>query len=83
MRADSGVGLAGRLTYRGIADDIAARIIRGERGYRPGDKLPSVNELCGLYGVGRSTAAHALVLLHERGLIEGQQGVGTFVRPST
>jgi DNA-binding GntR family transcriptional regulator len=66
-----------RLTYRGIADDIAARIRAGE--YPPDTRLPSVTDLATLYSVSRSTVVRATGLLHDRGLVYGQPGVGLFV----
>lgn len=68
-----------RMSYRAIANDLAARIAAGEPGYRADDRLPSIGELADMYGVGRSTAASAVRLLHDRGLIYGVAGVGTYV----
>jgi DNA-binding GntR family transcriptional regulator len=65
------------LTYRGIADDLAARIRAGE--YRPGSKLPSYSEIAELYSVSLSTATRAIGLLRDRGLVEGVVGVGVYV----
>lgn len=67
-----------RLSYRGIADDLAARIAAGE--YPPGSQLPSTSALAELYAVNRSTVVRAVGLLHDRGLVEGVPGVGVFVR---
>jgi GntR family transcriptional regulator len=63
--------------YRRIANDIAAQIKSGE--LRPGDKLPSTRELAESYGVHMNTASRALSLLHDRELITGQPGRGTYV----
>ena len=70
-----------RLTYREIADDLAARIRSGE--YPPGGPLPSYSKLADLYSVSVSTAQRAVGLLHDRGLIVGEPGVGVFVKEKT
>ncbi|MEV4417050.1 winged helix-turn-helix domain-containing protein [Catellatospora sp. NPDC049609] len=66
-----------RQSYRDIADDIEARIHRGE--YQPGQELPSAAGWAEIYSVSKSTAERALMVLRERGLTEGVQGLGTFV----
>ena len=58
-----------RLTYREIADDLAARIQSGE--YPPGAKLPSYAQIGDLYDVSISTAQRAILVLTTRGLAEG------------
>ncbi|MEV6813879.1 winged helix-turn-helix domain-containing protein [Micromonospora sp. NPDC051296] len=63
--------------YRRIANDIAAKIKSGE--FKPGDKLPSTRELAEAYQVHMNTASRALSLLHDRELIIGQPGRGTYV----
>lgn len=66
-----------RLTYRQIADDLEDRIRVGD--YPLGTQLPSYRELADLYSVGRATAAHAVALLVDRGVVVGQSGVGVYV----
>lgn len=65
-----------RLTWRGIADDLAARIRAGE--YRPDQQLV-FDELTDLYGVSRSTIQRAMNRLDALGLAEFQPGRGWFV----
>lgn len=65
------------LNYRGIADDIAARITTGE--YPAGSKIPSYSQLATLYSVSISTAQRAVMVLRERGLVVGAQGRGVYV----
>jgi GntR family transcriptional regulator len=65
------------LTYRQIADDLAARIKAGE--YPSGTTLPSYKQLADIYSVSISTAARAVGLLHDRGLVYGEPGRGVFV----
>jgi GntR family transcriptional regulator len=65
------------MTYRQIADDLQARIARGE--YPPGSTLPSYRELAELYSVGTTTAANVYRVLTDRGVVVGQAGRGVFV----
>lgn len=71
------------LSFREIADDIARRIAAGEDGYQPGDRLPSHSQLKDHYGVSLATVVRAIALLHDRGLIRGEQGRGLFVAGTT
>ena len=64
-------------SYREIAEDIAQRIQAGE--YRPGERLPSYTQLAERYSVSFSTAARAIALLRDRGLVVGAPGRGVFV----
>lgn len=61
------------------ADELI-RLIR-ERGYRPGQKLPTEYELSGLLNVSRNTIREALRVLVSRNIINIRQGSGTFVSP--
>lgn len=65
------------LSYTDIAADIASRITSGE--YEPGAKLPSYSQLADLYSVSFSTAARAVALLRDRGVVVGAPGRGVFV----
>jgi DNA-binding GntR family transcriptional regulator len=60
-----------------LADDIAVQIEQGT--LRPGDQLPTVTELCALYGVSDIVVRGAVDWLKARGLVEGVPGVGVFV----
>ena len=67
---------------KNLADQIAEdleKAIRNDR-YRPGDRLPSVENLAEEMGIGRSTLREALRVLQARGQIEIVHGAGTFVR---
>ncbi|MFG3699905.1 GntR family transcriptional regulator [Micromonospora sp. NPDC047620] len=66
-----------------IANDFAAKIKSGE--LKPGAKLPSTRQIADQYGVSMNTAYRAMSLLHDRELIIGQPGRGTYVaeRPTT
>ncbi|MEW2384025.1 winged helix-turn-helix domain-containing protein [Micromonospora sp. NPDC047707] len=67
-----------RMTYRQIADDIAARIATGE--YPPESKIPSYSQLAVLYSVSIATVQRALMVLHAKGVIYGEPGRGVFVK---
>ncbi len=64
-------------TFRRIVEEIASKIKSGE--LKPGDKLPSTSELAKIYDVSTGTVYRALSLLHDRELIIGQPGRGTYV----
>ncbi|MFG1429986.1 GntR family transcriptional regulator [Xanthobacter sp. V2C-4] len=57
-------------------------LLRGvlEGRFRPGDALPSENELAQRFAVSRITVRQALDLLRESGLVTAHQGKGYFVR---
>ncbi|WP_050629210.1 GntR family transcriptional regulator [Bradyrhizobium viridifuturi] len=64
--------------YQRLRDDLAARINRNE--WRPGDLIPSEAELGAHYGVAIGTVRKAIDQLVSDGVLERQQGRGTFVR---
>lgn len=53
-----------------------------DRGYRPGDRLPSERELCERIGVSRTALRSAIAALVSRGVLESRKGSGTYVRPA-
>lgn len=52
-----------------------------EKKYLPGEKLPTEEELCEIYGVSKITIRKAFDLLTENGFVERIRGKGTFVKP--
>ncbi|SCL40584.1 regulatory protein, gntR family [Micromonospora pallida] len=64
-------------SFRLIVDEIVEKIRTGD--LKPGDKLPSTSQLASAYGVSNNTVYRALAILHDRNLIIGQQGRGTYV----
>ncbi|PWU43458.1 GntR family transcriptional regulator [Micromonospora globispora] len=64
--------------YERIANDIRTKIKSGE--LKPGDKLPSISELCRQYGVSTQVIRSAMLTLRAEGLVEGHQGRGVYVR---
>jgi GntR family transcriptional regulator len=65
--------------YQRIMTDIRAKIESGE--LRPGDKLPTINELIELYKCSGEPVKMALRMLSAAGDVVGHQGRGTFVAP--
>jgi GntR family histidine utilization transcriptional repressor len=63
--------------YAQIKAALRTRIERGE--LRPGDRVPSENQLVRDFGVSRMTARRAVLELAEEGLLARTQGLGTFV----
>src|ERR1044072_5728260 len=63
--------------YAQIADIFRQRIVRGV--WAKGRRLPANEELAAEFGVSRVTIRQAVYLLARDGVIEAQQGRGTFV----
>jgi GntR family transcriptional repressor for pyruvate dehydrogenase complex len=61
-----------------ISEQLKEKIIKGE--FKPGDKLPSENELCNIYGVSRTAVRQALNTLASIDLIETKFGGGSYVK---
>ena len=54
-----------KLKYYDLMEDLRAKILSGD--IRPGDRLPSENELTKEYGVSRQTVRKALEILGDEG----------------
>ena len=65
-------------SYMKIAGSLLARIEDGTD--KPGDQLPSINELVQSFSVSRQTAGHAMRVLADQGLVQFVPGLGYFVR---
>lgn len=65
--------------FRQLAGLIRDAINRGE--YRPGQPMPSEDDLAAEYGVSRRTVNQAMRILRAEGLVYVQRGRGTIVRP--
>jgi GntR family transcriptional regulator len=61
-----------------VADDIEARILAGH--FPAGEALPTYTQLAADYQVSRTTIATTILLLKDRGLVEGKPGRAVFVR---
>jgi len=67
--------------YAQVADWLK-NMIKGER-YQIGTKLPSEGELAQKFQLNRNTIRQAISLLVQKGFVEKQKGVGTFVKRKT
>jgi DNA-binding FadR family transcriptional regulator len=67
-------GLHGELVH-----EIGVRILRGE--LKPGDSLPTEEDLSGELGVSRTVLREAVKVLAAKGLVEARPKTGTRVRP--
>jgi DNA-binding GntR family transcriptional regulator len=63
--------------YQQVADELVAQIAAGA--YPVGALLPTEMELCGQYGISRSTVREALRRLRDAGLISRKRRIGTEV----
>lgn len=61
----------------GVVDYLTDAISSGQ--WKPGDRIPSEAQLCTLLGVSRITVRSAIGQLAALGLVQSQQGKGTFV----
>ena len=64
--------------YYQLMTDLKEKVTKGE--IRPGDKLPSENELSAAYQISRQTVRKALAVLDSEGYIYAEHGRGTFCR---
>ena len=60
-----------------VVEQIEKMIESGS--FNIGDKLPSVRELCELFGVGRSAVRDAITTLKGKGTVEVKHGEGTYI----
>ena len=65
--------------YAQLASILRKQIAEGT--YRPGDQLPSEAQLCRRYGISPMTVRRSINLLADQGVVDTQQGRGTFVKP--
>lgn len=63
--------------YLQIADDIRARILRGD--LTPGDQLMSTTQYATTHRINPATANKAFAALVSEGLVEKRRGIGMFV----
>lgn len=69
--------LLGTHSGRDVVDDLVALV--GERGLRPGDRLPPELELARVLGVGRSKLREALTAWQRMGIVTRNKGAGTIL----
>lgn len=65
-----------KLKYYDIMEDLRRQILSGE--IKPGEKLPSENELSATFLVSRQTVRKALSILQNEGYVYAEHGRGTF-----
>ena len=75
--ADSTPASKNLALYQQVKDFVAGKIQNGT--WKPGDRLPSENELVRQFGMSRMTVNRALRELMEQGRIQRIAGVGSFV----
>ncbi|MEV7025502.1 GntR family transcriptional regulator [Kitasatospora sp. NPDC093558] len=68
----------GQALYKQVAREMRKAIARGT--WRPGEQIPTEDKLTALYQVSRPTVRQAVAELRADGLLDVQQGRGTFVR---
>lgn len=60
-----------------VIEQIEAMIESGT--FQAGDKLPSVRELCDMFGVGRTAVRDAIITLKGKGTVDVRKGEGTYI----
>lgn len=65
--------------YRQLAAILREQIASGM--LVPGEKLPSENEMSGIYKVNRHTVRQAMALMNADGLVYKKKGLGTYITP--
>jgi GntR family transcriptional regulator len=71
---------SGLPAYRQLVDQVRQALRMGV--LRPGDQLPTVRNVVEQIAINPNTVHRAYLELEQQGLIEGQAGLGTFVRRS-
>jgi len=69
--------IGGKSVVEQIVDNFTNAIINGE--LKPGDKIPTENELCVSMGVGRNSVREAIKILVAYGVLTIKRAEGTFV----
>jgi GntR family transcriptional regulator, transcriptional repressor for pyruvate dehydrogenase complex len=70
-----------RMVTEGLSDRLAAHLARqiASAALRPGDRLPTEQQLAQTHGVSRTVVREAVHQLKSRGLLRSRQGSGVFV----
>ncbi|WP_204051075.1 TetR/AcrR family transcriptional regulator C-terminal domain-containing protein [Microbispora siamensis] len=63
--------------YQQIVTEIRTRILTGE--LRPGERMPSIRQIAGRWGVAVATATKVMAALRDEGLVETKVGAGAVV----
>ncbi|WP_121611248.1 FadR/GntR family transcriptional regulator [Mesobacillus foraminis] len=70
-----------RITNKKVSDSVVEQIesMIESGAFSIGEKLPSVRELCDMFGVGRSAVRDAITTLKGKGTVTVKQGEGTYI----
>lgn len=69
--------IGGKSVVEQIVDNITNAILNGD--LKPGDKIPTENELCTSMGVGRNSVREAIKILVSYGVVNIRRAEGTFI----
>ena len=80
-QSGEGIAIIEKITAKKISEHASEQIegLIRQGNYQAGAKLPSVRELCGMFGIGRSAVRDALTILKGKGMIDIRQGEGAYV----
>lgn len=70
-----------KISVKKISESVVEQIEKmiEEGTFQSGEKLPSVRELCDMFGVGRSAVRDAIITLKGKGTVDVRQGEGTYI----
>lgn len=70
-----------KITTKKVSDSVVEQMEEMIKSgtFQPGEKLPSVRQLCEMFGVGRSAVRDAITTLKGKGAVEVKQGEGAYV----
>ncbi|NCC43497.1 MAG: GntR family transcriptional regulator [Clostridia bacterium] len=67
---------SGKTKYMALMEELKEKILSGE--IKPGDKMPSENELAARCNLSRHTVRKAIAILENEGYVTAEHGKGTF-----
>jgi GntR family transcriptional regulator, transcriptional repressor for pyruvate dehydrogenase complex len=70
-----------KITTKKVSDSVVEQMEEMIKSgtFQAGEKLPSVRELCEMFGVGRSAVRDAITTLKGKGVVDVKQGEGTYI----
>lgn len=70
-----------KITVKKVSESVVEQIEKmiKQGAFQAGEKLPSVREMCDMFGVGRSAIRDAIITLKGKGTVDIRQGEGTYV----
>lgn len=71
-----------KISVKKVSESVVEQIEKliEEGTFQSGEKLPSVREMCDMFGVGRSAIRDAIITLKGKGTVDVRQGEGTYIR---